>query len=321
MWALVLIIITLLTTTVHVRGVNNHARDSSIERQTPRGMTRESHIRSIIDYWTPERMALAHSMDLLIVNSSNVLKTIAEKPRQRAAIRRSVPGTLVGGSSQSRSSTLPSAVGKFFFEMNHADYVCSASVVIADNQDMLLTAGHCVYDFDTQSWGENFIFVPRYTSGSRPLGSWVWRKVATLNGWRQYEDYDYDVAVVLVETNSNGEHIDEFTGSLGMTSNWKKHAFVNVFGYPVRINNGQTMSMCTGTTSASALNGFNGVELPCRLGGGSSGGPWIQEYDTGKRNGYQTSVVSFGFGDRPNISFAPYFGDSIWNFYQKYQNQ
>ena len=177
----------------------------------------------------------------------------------------------------------------------------SGSVIVSDNRDTLLTAAHCVWDSNTKSWASNLIFVPQYSRGSRPLGTWVWRTVAVMNGWTDHGDFNYDIAVVLVGANSDGGHVQDYTGALGMTSNWGRQAWTDAYGYPMNMHDGEAMSTCSAQCEPAAINDFGGVELSCAMGGGSSGGPWTQNND------YQTSVNSFGISNRPNVMFRPLF--------------
>ncbi|CAF3026938.1 unnamed protein product [Rotaria sp. Silwood2] len=296
--------------------------DVSIERITPRGSTRESHVKSIVEFWTPERMASAEPMEVVMINGTD---RWGQYERQDGP-EQWVPGVMptINESSVLRSSSVPSTVGKVFFVMNGRNYLCSAAVVVAPNRDTVLTAAHCVFDYTLQQWASDWIFVPRYSSGSQPFGKWVWRKMAALNAWTNKQNYNYDVAVVLLDTNYQGRHVQEYTGALGMTRNYNKKAWIHSFGYPVNFANGQAMSTCAASSkSAWSLwsGGFCGVKMPCGMNGGSSGGPWIQQYNTDTRSGLQTSVNSFVYPNEPDVMYGPYFGNDIWNLHEKYEGQ
>ncbi|MGW2199471.1 hypothetical protein ACWCSH_44970, partial [Streptosporangium sp. NPDC001682] len=60
------------------------------------------------------------------------------------------------------------------------------------------TAGHCVYDTDTNKPFDNFVFIPGYYQGKAPWGIYVGAKVNTHDDFTVYEDYDYDYAFVNV---------------------------------------------------------------------------------------------------------------------------
>ncbi|CAF4618813.1 unnamed protein product [Rotaria sp. Silwood2] len=106
-------------------------------------------------------------------------------------------------------SNLPATSGKVYFVMNGKNYLCSGSVVNAGNRDMVVPAGHCVFDYEQQMWASNWIFVPEYSSNYRPHGTFIWRQMATKQGWTNNQDYNFDVGIVLMNTNENGQHIQD----------------------------------------------------------------------------------------------------------------
>jgi len=216
----------------------------------------------------------------------------------------------------------PSIAGKVYFVMNGARYLCSGSVVNAPNGDCVVTAGHCMFDYATQSWASNWIFVPQYLQGSRPLGSFAWREMATLRGWTDNQDYNYDIGIVLVNPNEDGQHIQDVAGGLGITIN-PAHALTHSFGYPVNMQSGETMSNCIGTSfTPTILSEFSGLGLSCRMTCGSSGGPWIHEYDTNTQLGQQISVNSFIITNQPGNIYGPKFADNnILGLYNDYKDK
>jgi len=299
---------------IHGSNVDGYNRvvQVSIEQVLPRGMDINSYTESIRNYWTSERMASAQPMNLLMVNSSSLNTKNHALPHMdddSTLSRSSVPG--VPPRFQKAS---PSVTGKVYGQMGHSHYVCSASVIVSDNRNTLLTAAHCVYDTGKGSWASNLIFVPEYSRGSRPRGTWVWRTAAAMNGWTGHGNLNYDVAVILVSDNGHGGHVQDYTGALGMTKNWGRRAWTDAYGYPMNIHNGEEMSTCSAECAPAALHDFHGSELWCGMGGGSSGGPWTQQND------YQTSVNSFGVSNRPHTMFGPNFGDDVWGLWEQFKN-
>jgi len=136
-------------------------------------------------------------------------------------------------------------------------------------------------------------------------------------------DFNYDVGIVLVNRNDKGQLPQEAVGGLGITLNAPKQAATNAFGYPVNMNSGETMSTCAGTSSGAAvLAGFTGYQLACGMTGGSSGGPWIQQYNTNTKLGQQVSVNSFIMPSRPGYMFGPHFVDgNIGILFREYQDK
>jgi len=317
-FAIVCLVGFVLAVATNGAAVRNPSADVSTDVLRPRGQTREEYVRSVVEYWTPERMASAQPMEPIIADSNELrfpLNPHNDDP-EKILTRSALP---VG----TRSAALPSACGKAYFVMNGQNYLCSGSVVTADNHDTVVTAGHCVFDTGRQVFASKWAFVPLYSLGSRPHGTFVGRKLATKEGWTDDRDFNYDVGIVLMEPNDKGQHIQDAAGGLGITLNAPKAARTNAFGYPVNMNSGETMSTCAATSSAPTfIVGFTGVQLQCGMTGGSSGGPWIQQYNTNTNYGQQFSVVSFGISNRPGNVFGPYFTNAnIGSLYDLHQDQ
>ncbi|CAF3407151.1 unnamed protein product [Rotaria sp. Silwood1] len=292
-------------------------------------MTSNDFVQSTVDYWTPERMANAQPKDALVVDQELSAWSLSHHPLEPRSdvLERSIPATAPfenvtksSMSSESRSTT-PRVSGKAFFVMNGRNYLCSGSVVVASNRDTVITAGHCVYDYELQMWASRWVFIPQYNNGSALLGTWVARRLTTLSNWGYYQDYNSDAAIVLMHADSQGKHIQQFTGGLGIKFNGNKQVNIHAFGFPKNMLNGEMMSICTGLTfnGLGIVPRFNGVYTVCGMTGGSSGGPWIQEYDTETMLGQQMSLTSFMIINRPGILFGPYFNTDIYNMYKQYE--
>jgi V8-like Glu-specific endopeptidase len=311
-----LIILPIFGRSIRQRNIEDYDRvvEISIKQILPMGMNISVYKDLVISYWTPERMASAKPMDLLMIDKSSGFNTVNHSPLtmgdERTPVRKVVPGV------PPRSlKAAPSVVGKLYFTIGTSRYVCSGSVITSQNGDTMLTAGHCVFDTATQSWASDILFVPAYFDGSSPYGRWVWRTAAIMRGWTQ-RDFNYDVGVVLLATSDEGEHIQDLTGSLGMTINEERQANTVAYGYPVNIHRGEELASCTDESTPAnipQLPNFEGVKLPCNMTGGSSGGPWTQNSE------YQTSVNSFGIVGQLDVMYGPYFGDAVYNLWNQYQ--
>jgi len=297
--------------------IDSASEDVSIDLMVPRGQTREEYLQSIVDYWTPERMASAEPMNPITVNEYDI-PLFNDRQKTDGAEKILTPSAPLPG-----TRNRPATAGKVYFVMNGRNYLCSGSCVNAQNRDTVLTAGHCVYDATAKKWATNWIFVPQYSLGSRPFGTFTWRKMATKNGWMNGGQWDHDVGLVVMNTNDKGQHIQDVTGGLGITINAPRQGATHSFGYPMNINSGETMSTCSGTPSSPTyVAGFTGLQITCGMTGGCSGGPWVQQYNTNTFSGQQVSVNSFIITNRPNNLYGPYFtNDNIGTLYNEYQNQ
>ncbi|MFF0776030.1 trypsin-like serine peptidase [Nonomuraea wenchangensis] len=115
------------------------------------------------------------------------------------------PGTTAPtGSAKSAGSAqnvnLPRTVGKVFFVDGHGKFRwCSATSVQSNQRNLVATAGHCVYDTDTnKAVMDNWVFVPGYYQGKAPWGIYVGKQAFTHYDFDVYEDYDKDYAFVTV---------------------------------------------------------------------------------------------------------------------------
>jgi len=298
--------------------IDSASEHVSIKLAIPRGQTEKEYLQSIVDYWTPERMASAKPMDLLTVNN-NAMPSFNNHQKNNGVKKILAPSAL----PTSTRNLSPSTAGKVYFTMNGGNYLCSGSVVNAPNRDFVVTAGHCMFDYETQSWATRWAFVPQYSQGSRPLGTFAGRQIVTLNGWASNQDYNYDVGIVLVNPNEHGEHIQDVTGGLSLAIN-PSHEMTHSFGYPVNMQSGETVSNCIGTsfTPVEYSSFFSGRGLRCDMTGGASGGPWIQGYDANTHLGQQCSVNSFIITNNPGYIYGPTFTENnIGVLYDEYKDQ
>ncbi|MDZ5609121.1 hypothetical protein U2I54_19140 [Bacillus pseudomycoides] len=93
--------------------------------------------------------------------------------------QQSAPPTAPIDESFSTKAVVPKTTGKLYFRKNanSGTYVCSASVVNSDQDNAILTAGHCVHGGSAELWYTDFVFVPGYYNGDRYYGNWMWEKV------------------------------------------------------------------------------------------------------------------------------------------------
>ncbi|CAF3539040.1 unnamed protein product [Rotaria sp. Silwood1] len=323
---LFLVVVALILSSISVSNgaaIRTNSGDVSIEVAVPRGLTRKEYFRSIIDFWTPERMASARPMEPPIIQNDRIPFVDNRNGDENAIERiltRSAPLSSKGVGD-------PTAAGKAFFVMKNLTYVCSGSVVNANNRDTIVTAGHCVYDNAAHEWVTNWIFVPNYSRDGRPFGTFTSRRLVTTRAWEAKVDYNNDVAIVLVNTNEEEKHVQDLTGAFGISLNAAKADDTNVFGYPVNNDKGETMDTCAAATSTTSvlLNmmlQFKGIQITCEMNGGSSGGPWLRNYNSNTGSGQQVSVTSFGSSLVAGKIQGPLFvEENIGQLFTKYQNE
>ncbi|MEV4461785.1 hypothetical protein, partial [Microbispora sp. NPDC049633] len=186
-------------------------------------------------------------------------------------------------------------------------YWCSASTVPSGNRNLILTAAHCVYDRDRGTWRTKGIYMPFYRYGPDPAyGSWVLDQAFVSQDWLSGGGRTNDVAFVTVRPRSDGVRIEDVTGSNGMGFFPPPWYQGTVFGYPGEPPyDGNLQMNCTVYISLSIAK--------CPFTGGSSGGPWVRDYQNERRWGYVTGLTSTGVAGTdvrsPDFGFSAY---SLW---------
>jgi V8-like Glu-specific endopeptidase len=172
-------------------------------------------------------------------------------------------------------------VGKLFFtKPGIGQFVCSASVL---RRRVVLTAGHCVHSGSGGSRGfyTDFLFVPAFRNGTAPYGVWPVAFVLASGTWTtgggvfpNAADYAmFEMRDLVV--NGVTRRIGDITGVLGFqTGSPRNHA--HMLGYPVNLDNGTLMHQVTAGFFRLMIP--NSMEYGSDMRGGSSGGPWIQNF-------------------------------------------
>jgi hypothetical protein len=247
--------------------------------------------RSTLDYWTPERMAAAVPLDV----APDGTRIVAERSDDRATDRTAEP----------RRLKVPRTAGKLFFVADGQPAVCSAASIRTRRRNQVITAGHCVHTGPgvTPGFYGQFVFVPRYHRGRRPLGKWVANGGWVFEGWSRDGRFAYDQAI-LSFARRHGRKLVAVTG--GNTVVWEKRARqrgVRIWGWPAeRPFNGERARHCQGRTTR--VRG-DSVMRHCPLTGGASGGPWLQRRDRTANKGRIYAVTSRRLTRRPVLLARP----------------
>ncbi len=102
--------------------------------------------------------------------------------------------------SKSKNVNLPKTSGKvFFIGADKKPHWCSATSVQSQYRNLVATAGHCVYDTESnKATLDKWVFVPGYYQGKTPWGIYVGKTAYTHYDFDVYEDGDRDYAFVTV---------------------------------------------------------------------------------------------------------------------------
>jgi V8-like Glu-specific endopeptidase len=169
--------------------------------------------------------------------------------------------------------------GTLFFSIDGVPYLCSASVI---QHRIVATAGHCVHSGTASGFHSNWVFVPAYRDGNAPLLVWHWRAAIVTGTWAfgggtvpnaaDYAMIEFADQPVGGATRALGD----VTGWLGWQTLSLSANHTSKLGYPCNLDNCRKMQIVTSGAFRNVAP--NNVEYGSDALGGSSGGPWIQNF-------------------------------------------
>ncbi|MEU9372297.1 peptidase [Streptomyces sp. NPDC048255] len=269
-------------------------------------------------FWTAERMRTATPLDVTAVPGA------ARTPVAGAAAPTSIPPTAAAsptafpqaGGAWTGGGAVVKTSGRVFFTMGGRTASCSGDSVTSANGSTVMTAGHCVkYQ---GAWHTNWVFVPAYNNGNAPYGQWPATKTFATDQWAASEDMNMDVGLAVVAP-LNGQTLTQAVGAQGLLFNGGYNKRMYSFGFPAAAPyDGSKLVYCSGNSGKDFLL-TKDHSLSCNMTGGSSGGPWFQDFNEATGLGTQVSVNSFGYTFLPNRMYGPYFGNEAKAAYDKAQ--
>jgi V8-like Glu-specific endopeptidase len=173
-------------------------------------------------------------------------------------------------------------VGKLFFTIPGGGTAeCSGAVI---KPRLVLTAGHCVHQGSGGNAGffTNFLFVPAFRNGVAPFQSWSWASVTVTDTWATGGGTSPNAAdYALLElqdrmVNGSLRRLGDVTGVLGVQPLRLFPNHAHLLGYPGNLDSGLKMHQVTAGSFNTAPN--NTVLYGSDMRGGSSGGPWVQNF-------------------------------------------
>jgi V8-like Glu-specific endopeptidase len=210
-----------------------------------------------------------------------------------------------------------STVGRLFFSINGQPYVCSASTI---QRRVVVTAGHCVHSGRAGGFYSNWLFVPAFRDRTAPFLAWNWRYVIVTGTWATGggnvpNAADYAMIEFADQPTSRGgplRRVGEVVGWLGWQTLNLAVNHTSKLGYPCNLDSCQKMQDVTSNNFRNTSP--NNVEYGSDMAGGSSGGPWVQNFQilqvgggTGSNTGQDrvVGVTSYGYtSGRPKVQGA-----------------
>jgi hypothetical protein len=265
----------------------------------------------VVAYWTPERVRAATPADVVLDAQGRRVPAAKGRPGGGGTT------TSVTGASWTGGGAVLDTTGKVLFTMGASNYVCSASLV-ADGvagRALATTAGHCVYDDRADAFATNWMFVPAFdnaptfTCSATTWGCWTATSLVTTTAWAN-SDFNHDLGfAVLGAGGHTGRQADDAVGAQRVAFNTAHPTTVHAFGYPAASPyTGNDLVYCAGQDAKDTVTGSTTYSLACSLNGGSSGGPWLRDFDTATGVGTLTSVNSYTYRGVKNRMYGPYLG-------------
>ncbi|MFE1175443.1 trypsin-like serine peptidase [Streptomyces sp. NPDC058773] len=237
-------------------------------------------------------------------------------PARIKAVGKSVDLGPTGPKSQPWHGAAMKTVGRLFFvNADGTDTWCTATAVRSANRSVVMAAGHCVRrPASPVNTYIDLVFVPGYHKGAQPYGAFPVRATLTPRTWA--EDAVNDVAALVVDADAKGRELTDVVGGQAIAFGHRAGGRTVAFGYPAtRPQRGEELLHCTGTAAPAR---DNEQSVPCDMNGGSSGGPWLTDFNAKTGQGVLVSVNSHGDAQTDSTHmYGPVLGDVAKQVYAR----
>jgi V8-like Glu-specific endopeptidase len=277
------------------------------------------------EYWTEARRAAARPKPLARVEPGKAHVTEAQLRQGEPGHTPNAHGTEAepqenekpmasGGQAVASPLSYPfRTCGKLFFTQGGGGYAGSASLV---SPNIILTAGHCVYE---GGWSSNIAFYPSYGKRASNDRAYVFSPsyIACWTAWSQQANRAFDYGMMWVDSTPGN-----LLGWLGTLWNANTSGRTwDAVGYPATPNppfSGNTMDSAIGQVVASSVSGTIGLSND-NMEHGSSGGPWITSWNEASPT-HANGLQSFHLVDGASTEFGPYFTQDLNGLYNWISN-
>lgn len=312
------------------------------------GADARSEHQRIIEFWTPERVAQAVPREVVFDVAQGRFRLAT--PTHHRPDHGGGPGgggddgggdggTTVTGASWEGGGEIVDAEGKVLFALGGNYYVCSATLVkdSRTSESVVLTAGHCVYDNETNQFATNWMFIPNYDAAPAPLtvdgsfcdatlyGCWTAESLVVHSGFANEPGFTanailHDFAfAVLGDGGKSGTALAEDLVAVDQDiqfSDVSRNTFVHAFGYPhAAPYNGSDLVYCAGPVGFDNRLFKATYKLGCDMTGGASGGGWFVSFDEATGVGTLMSVNSYKYTNDASSMYGPKFNSDTQDAY------
>ncbi|WP_329170135.1 peptidase [Streptomyces decoyicus] len=236
------------------------------------------------------RAASADPVSLMTYTAKERQEALAYwTPARMKAVGKSVDLGPTGPKAKPWQGTAMKTVGRLFFvNANGADTWCTATAVKSANRSAVMTAAHCVRRGSSpDNTNILMVFVPGYSKGKMPYGAFAVRTAVTPRSWEN--DSADDLSTLVADTDKSGRKLTDVVDGQDIAFNRPVGGTISAFGYSAtRPQLGEELLRCVGT--AKKKSGLQAI--PCDMSGGSSGGPWLADFNATTGKGVLVSVNS-----------------------------
>ena len=244
-------------------------------------------------YWTADRTAAARPLALVRRGGATARPRRAPQPPPYESFQVPDPTT----------PPLPTHGKVFGILPGLGGFECSATVVASASRNVVMTAGHCVYEPRARTAARRLAFIPAYDDGAQPFGSWTVSAARTTLPWIRSENYDYDYATLTLRPR-NGQRVEDVVGGRALATDTPRAQNYTAYGYPVNHARAQKPWACRSAYAGDDPRPIPGGPAPigmgCDMTAGASGGAWVDDL------GRLVSVTSFGYRARRGFLYGPY---------------
>jgi V8-like Glu-specific endopeptidase len=200
---------------------------------------------------------------------------------------------------------------------------------------LVLTAAHCAYDETNGEFASNWLFIPdfdqspTFTCSQTEYGCWTAEALVVHDGYAdaggfntQATLHDFAFAVVAGGGHSETAQLDTSVGAFDVVIPGfdAPGDTAYAFGYPAAQKyRGSDLVYCAGSIFEDPYNDELTWGLPCKMTGGSSGGPWLATFDTSTGSGGLSSLNSYGYSGVAAMH-GPKFNSDTADVYSAAQN-